>query len=505
MRMNRFCYGAKAILLGLLATQVLASVHVYLSDLHILREVTAIVEAGCLAVPNELVAQSLGEFGPAFFGGLFFTLSLGAGISVFSLAVAWIWDRTCARRKAALLPVLLLWIAAVLAMNSRGLSPMASLYFLVVPPVVFISVARWIPKWNGKRVWVNSVLHLIPLAVLAIVWTAHAGESLFPDVRDHLLLSNPVGKAISDFYYRYTLYPAEAFKSLEQKTIRACRMAPVPGTESLRPIYSALLDHDYLPVAIGAPVDLEIAESQGWLEFNYRGEEVLRVGSRQFLDDPEGILKSLSARTDRYAPLRHAVMLGLLPGFPICLYVIAFALLRFVLGFMAGRKTSSIVAGLACLAIGLALLAPVRAGRTAMAETGDVSGALRSESWQQRVAAIKKIVAQQLEIADFPAYPELLHSLRAPEGYWLAKALGASRNPETFEDLLTLVDSADHHVVSMAFYGLGQRGDQRAVAEIVQRIIRSDHWYNQWYAYRALRRLGWRQDGSRLMPVSPRG
>jgi HEAT repeat protein len=75
----------------------------------------------------------------------------------------------------------------------------------------------------------------------------------------------------------------------------------------------------------------------------------------------------------------------------------------------------------------------------------------------------------------------------------LAKALGESQDPGTYEDLLTLLNDPHPNVVSMAFGALGQRGDRRAVKEILKRIERSDHWYNQWYAYRALRDLGWKQ------------
>jgi hypothetical protein len=49
----------------------------------------------------------------------------------------------------------------------------------------------------------------------------------------------------------------------------------------------------------------------------------------------------------------------------------------------------------------------------------------------------------------------------------------------------------------MAFHGLGRRGDSRGVSEILTRIKTSDHWYNQWYAYKALRGLGWKQRKSR--------
>jgi len=75
--------------------------------------------------------------------------------------------------------------------------------------------------------------------------------------------------------------------------------------------------------------------------------------------------------------------------------------------------------------------------------------------------------------------------------------LGVSGQSETFKDLLSFLDDPHPNVVSMAFYALGQRGDRRAVNEIIKRVETSDDWYNQWYAYKALRRLGWKQAKSR--------
>jgi len=59
--MNRILYVAKAVLLGLLATQIIATLHVYLSNADLYRTVMTITEAG--------VMHTLKEFGPAFFGG----------------------------------------------------------------------------------------------------------------------------------------------------------------------------------------------------------------------------------------------------------------------------------------------------------------------------------------------------------------------------------------------------------------------------------------------------
>jgi HEAT repeat protein len=126
----------------------------------------------------------------------------------------------------------------------------------------------------------------------------------------------------------------------------------------------------------------------------------------------------------------------------------------------------------------------------------ELAQALESETWQERVAALRIIEQKQMEISDFPAYKALLSSPHIPERYWLARALGTSRRPETYTVLLRLLEDPHPNVVSMAFYALGRRGDRRAISEIVRRIEISRHWYNQWHAYKALRMLGWRQSRS---------
>jgi len=139
------------------------------------------------------------------------------------------------------------------------------------------------------------------------------------------------------------------------------------------------------------------------------------------------------------------------------------------------------------------MLIPFHYMRGTDMELTDVPQALASDSWQKQIAALKIIERKGLEVSSFPPYSRLLTSPYIPVRYWLVRTLAVSRLPATYRDLLAFLDDPHANVVSMAFYALGQRGDRRAVSEILTRIKASDHWYNQWYAYKALRALGWKQ------------
>jgi HEAT repeat protein len=98
-----------------------------------------------------------------------------------------------------------------------------------------------------------------------------------------------------------------------------------------------------------------------------------------------------------------------------------------------------------------------------------------------------------LEISSFQAYPKLLASTCIPERYWFIRTLARSRSTATYRDLLNFLHDPHPNVLTMAFYALGQRKNKQAIGEIIEKIETSDNWYSQWYGYRALRSLGWKQ------------
>jgi HEAT repeat protein len=123
----------------------------------------------------------------------------------------------------------------------------------------------------------------------------------------------------------------------------------------------------------------------------------------------------------------------------------------------------------------------------------NLEDALNADQWQKRVAALKQIDEKSLDVKGFQAYPRLLTSAYIAERYWLVKTLANSRDPAVYEDLLTFLDDPQLNIRSMALYALGKMGNRQAIDQVMHVMETSDDWYSQWYAYRALRSLGWKQ------------
>jgi len=497
LRWRTAWYPAAALLAGLLAAQVIAFVQVYLSNRTFCHTLAVIKDAGYLIVPNAQIMGRLHELAPAIYGGLFFTLSVGVGISLLSFASAWTWDRVFSRRTIFLIPLLLVWAGFMAAVNWNGISPLTTAYFAVIPPLVFWITLRWMPQQTEDAPRSPAPVHLMTIALLASLWAPQMNGDLFLDLRDSLLLSNALGTKINDFYYRYTLYPAEVFKSLDQKVLKTCSLDEVRKKPLKKLLEEKVLSCDYLCIEGKGTVDLEIRESGRDLILERRGRVIFKSTPNDFLSAPADVLRRFSSRTDRYPLFRQFTYYGLLIGFPVTLYLFLYSILLLPLTRCFDLRTASVTAATLCFLSGILLLIPLWLGNGGNIDKNHLDRLLTSGHWQERVAALKFVRQNWLDVSVFPSYQRMLSSPHIPERYWLTKALSVSRRPETFKDLLVLLDDPSPTVASMAFQALGRRGDRNAQQEILKRVETSDHWYTQWYAYRALKELGWKQTGYR--------
>jgi hypothetical protein len=483
------------LLLGLFVAQCIATLQVYFSNAELHRTLLVLKEAGYLIVPNQQILPHLLSLQSAFWGGLFFTFSIGVFLTFLSWSAAWAWNRLFSRNRLFLFFCLLAWLTSFVLVNGRGLCILITLYFLFIPAIVFVAAAKLSPQGKSPSGY-RSLLLLVPLLLLALLWSTQANSRFFLNLRDKLLLSNAVGAKISDFYYEYAYYPAEVFKSLDQKLLKSCSIGSIQRKPIEQALERTLVAYDYLPVDGTRHVaDLVVREDNDRLLFQHDGKTIVQTNLHDFLASPERLLKEFSQKTDLCSPFRSFTLFSLLVSLPLVLYAICFSLFFFLTSFVLNPKISAWIASILCLLVGASLFFYVDG--TLKEESIDPARALASGHWETRVAALKLIEQKKLDIGGFEAYPRLLKSHHVAERYWFVRTLGSSRRTSTYRDLLSFLDDPNHGVVSMAYYALGQRKDSRAVPEILKRIETSEDWYNQWYAYRALRNLGWKQSRSR--------
>ena len=481
------------VFIGLLMAQVLATAQVYLSDLDLYATVSTVDAAGYLAVPNQKVMGTLQNLTPAFFGGLFFTLTVGAGLTLVALAAAWLWVRVCARNEYILVFFLCLWVLVLFLVNIDGVNPMASLYFLLIPPALFRLTAGWESRRKSPSGRMRLLVHLAPVPLLALMWFTQFDRDLFLDLRDNLLLSNTWGKKFSNFYYTYTLYPAEVFKSLDQKNIKTYAFEKIQDRAVVLRLENKLAAAGWLLLPEDDRTDLKIVQDQGSLVLKNDKRVISKIPQNEFLKNPEDWLHRYSQQIDRKASFRLSTFLSLLLGFPILIYLLMHAALYYLFSVFIGNKTAALTSSVTCLLIGIVVLIYFQSNRGVNIDVPDISQALESNNWQTRVAALKMIDRKKLEVSRYPAYQNLLQSRIPQERYWLAKTLAYGRRAGTYTDLLTFLNDPNINVQTKALYALGQRRNPRAIKPIIEKIETSNSWYTQMYAYNALRSLGWKQ------------
>ena len=464
---SKLYHPAGILFVGLVIAQIIATIEVYLSNLDLHRTVSTLYDAGYLTVPNAMVMGRLQNFSPAFWGGLFFTCSIGAGISLGSMAAGWIWSHLSGRNKFVLFIFLSIWGGLLLISNIRGPALFPTLYLLLIAPALFLLTVNWaahsalLPA--GRLRW----LHLFPIPLLALLWFTQFDAELFADLRDNLLLTHSFGKKFNQFYYDYTLYPAEAFKSLDQKIIRTCRLADSFDPGLKRKLGNRLLANDYLPVSGTTRVDLKVGQQGDNLVFSDENRTVLIVTVNEFLTRPPKTLQKYSEESDRHGAFRQFVFLSLLIGFPVLTYIILHFVFYCLAAVFLGRKNSALLASVLCLVTGLLVLVYFQANRSGNIRIESIPEALKSNHMPVRIAALKSIQQKKLDVADYRPYPDLLKSPHPQERYWLAVAMAVGRSQQSYQDLLKLLEDKNTNVRSMAFHSLGVRNNRQAVKPIL--------------------------------------
>lgn len=488
-------------LLGLGIAQAIAIPMVYIADLNHLKTLEAINAEGYLAIPNPHVFPELKSIKSACFGGVFFTLTGGAFLSIISIILAQLWGTLFSEKKIVLILLCIPYILTLILVNLKGWSPFITLYILIIPPIVFTTTHYGLesdPEMHAPAKIISGLVSFLIVAmVLIFLRPADFNIERFVDFRDHFLLSNSLGKRINAFYYDNSLFSTQAFKSIGQQTLKTCKISDITPAPLESQITSRLINRDYLPLTGDFTPDLIVKKSDQTLSFIHNARVILSASIREFLEDPYTILKQFEKETDRFTAFRGFIMISLLSVLAVIVYFPVFSFFYFIFSRFLSVVPAIAATGIICTTAGLMVIFSMQAPeRTALADIKILASTIQSDNLTQRLSALKYIQKNGIDISQFPGYRQLSNSPNIPERYWLAKALGKSRKRETHEILLKLLDDTHFNVICMALNSLGQRKIKSDILPILNKIETSPNWYIQWYGYKALRRLGWTQKKS---------
>ena len=499
-QMRQYFGPAAIVFVGLLGAQMLFTLYVYQSNNDLLKSLETIENTGYLTVPNVRIKDSLDAFMPAFCGGFFFTLTAGAGLILTAFFLIYLWRSVFACRPNMFFVILFLWALGIYKAAQTGAPRLLTAFFFLIPLMVFVLMMKWLKGPWAKSGWRVAAVHLPAVITIAVIWLPNMNSGVFVNIRDQILLSNPAGRAINSFYYRYTLYPAESFKPLHRKQLKTAKIQ-IEAHSLFNRIEKSLRRLDYLPVSSGISPDLTVRSRGDRLLLAHQGQTVLEVQTSRFLRSPKETLQDFSQQMDQMTFLRQFTFFSLIFASPILLYFFIHTFVSCVLVGIRQPIKRSVIAAAVCVMIAAAgayALFPFQGTINPAGQAKNLIGEwLRSDSSQLRVCALKRIDKGDLPIAAHEsALMELGKSPAIAERYWTARVLGNSDSERTYRQLLQLLHDPHSNVVCMALYSLGNRQADQAIKEIKRILIASDHWYVQWYAYNALKELGWVQPKS---------
>ncbi len=493
--MKNFFYPVKVLVAGLSVSHFLFTILVFLSNKGLYQKLVSINNAGYITVPNSRVMSSLCDFGPAFFGAFFFTVTAGAGITLTCLLSVWLWDRLFLRKKYFLYFCSICWAGLFIMLNINRLNFSISLCFTLISAVSVLSAFKWLPKKTEKRLIHHAIMHFIPVLLLFILWGCLINKTVFVDFRNSFLFSSKIGAKLNSFYYRYTLYPANIIKSHNQRILKTCSIK-TDNHIQLKKIERRLLKYDFLNIPDLENPDMAVYEKDGGLIFKCGNKTIVSVSGKEFFRNPWKYINQFSKKSDRYTYFKYIVMISLVIAFPTAIYIMLHFCFNFAAGCLLKMNASPVIATCLCCIIGAVILISLYLFRTIPADLENVDTLLLSANLSDRVSALRLIYQEKKDILNYPDYLARDESDHVPERFWLVKNLGQSRNRAVDKYLLAFINDSHINVACNALYAVGKRGNRKFFYIIKKRIMTSEHWYEQRYAYMALRDLGWKQKRS---------
>ena len=494
----RLLYPVRVLVAGLVAAQAVATGVVWFSNHALAAKLAALQDAGYHLLPGLRIDPALTSFEAAFGGGVFFTLSLGAGIVLLSLGAVMLAQSFRPRwaRITMALVLTALWATVLVWANSNGLCYSVSAFLLILPPVTLGTALWWSPcRHDRRRLPWRRTWHFFLILVLVAVWAPRIDKDLFVNIKDNLMLTTRPGMALVHLYYKYTLYPAEVFRPLSGKQVKTYAVEGLDETQAAI-LEKRLAAYDYLPADDVASADLVIRGLKDASVLLRHGKPVMTVSADDLLTDTGSLLHAFSEKTDNARAFRRLTLWTLVWVAPLVIYLLVFAVFSLIPGSLTGLRTAFLfVPLLCCLFFVFVVIYWLDTPVVEVADRRAVAKMLQSGTRREKITALRYIYENKMEIARFPGFRQLSAADDYALRYWLVRNFGNSRHPDAMNRIIRWMDADSNYMVCKAIEAAaGLHGSaEKAIFRraLVDKLRTSTDWYVQHYAFRAARRTGW--------------
>ena len=483
--------------IGICISQIITTYHVYMANIQLANQIQYLQANGYFVVPNVHVLPQLQSLDIAFVGGLFFTGTIGLGIISITLFVSWFWKNLADKNKHFLIVIILLWIIAIYYayMNGWGLF---FLYLCIMLPLLLI-INEIIPKSDTELIPNPHLFWCLPVLFMMIAGISTGRSISFISIRDYLLISNDLGYQLNDLYYRFTLYPGEIIKPIALKQQKTCYIFTEKNDAKryITAVERKYILYDYLVIPDKKKADVVLKIDPPNIIFQKNDKTVVLAKIMDFLRESKSVFSDFSAKTDDNDFFRMCILLSLVLSAPILFYIMV---MQGMFGFFCLARIPAflcqwLVVGIMCIWIVLFVLQmPPDFSKNATQNDWQDSfkKAYQQTDWRQAVVLLKSNQFTQTR-NDHQLALKWLHETDHPVlKYWLIRFLSDSKIPTENQVFLDYLSDPDVNVVCQSLYALGRQRDRNLISPIKTFIKDCPHWYVQMYAYRALKRLGWR-------------
>ncbi len=436
-----------ALLAGIVTTQLIATFHLLSENLDLYRLIQYLQGQGVETVPNQISLPSLLEWKSAIFGGLFFSLTIGVSIPVFCGVLINFLKWQFQGRISPLISLIFIWITLLLFINFSSFNTFPTIYALLVPIVPTLLLFGVISEPHPKFQWMLKFLPIFLIGGILINGTV-PDSNYFTKLRDRLLWSNSIGSIISDFYYRYTYYPAETLKAADKKLVRGVYLEPP--------------DHKLL----NQRTRRDLNQRGYYVVPSYIGYEFVIDNSSAFqgqADVVKELLKNHSEKADKLKNWRYFIHLSIsISGLTILLFPIIFF----------GKKRLSWVILYPLLILGIIVWLNI--------------------PLDKNLETLQRVAGGESSLKNPELAIKYLTSSDVTDRYWAARAMRDPQSQKSVGYLLKALNDPHPNVVCQALFALGFQNKPSLIPVILQRFQKEEHLYIQLYAFQALRRLGWK-------------